>query len=208
MGEKFPVTSVTAVTDPPVQPCEAVCAAFTDWAGEVPATGEIGHVEPLWARVPEAAGFGKKDGAAGTGKRPSLDGASIASGYTPCRTRRGAAPAPPAPEGRERSDMQRKKTAIITARMTPEDKQKIEQRAANAGMTVTDYLTTCALGKKIVRVDGLDKILAELKAQGRNLNQLTVLANMERLTVVRGEDLADGYAALCDQLHRLTREIQ
>ena len=44
------------------------------------------------------------------------------------------------------SDMQRKKTAIITARMTPEDKQKIEQRAANAGMTVTDYLTTCAWG--------------------------------------------------------------
>ncbi|WP_423782539.1 plasmid mobilization protein, partial [Faecalibaculum rodentium] len=56
--------------------------------------------------------------------------------------------------------MQKKKTAIITARMTPENKQKIEQRAANARMTVTDYLTTCALGKKIVRVDGLDKILA------------------------------------------------
>ena len=44
--------------------------------------------------------------------------------------------------------MQKKKTAIITARMTPEDKQKIEQRAIDAGMTVTDYLTTCALGKK------------------------------------------------------------
>ena len=95
--------------------------------------------------------------------------------------------------------MQRKKTAIITARMTPEDKQKIEQRAANAGMTVTDYLTTCALGKKIVRVDGLNKILAELKAQGRNLNQLTV---------VRGDDLADGYAALCEQVHRLAREVR
>ena len=104
--------------------------------------------------------------------------------------------------------MQKKKTAIITARMTPEDKQKIEQRAANAGMTVTDYLTTCALGKKIVRVDGLDKILTELKAQGRNLNQLTVLANMERLTVMRGDDLADGYAALCEQVHRLAREVR
>ncbi len=68
--------------------------------------------------------------------------------------------------------MQKKKTAIITARMTPEDKRKIEQRAIDAGMTVTDFLTTCALGKKIVRVDGLDTILAELKAQGRNLNQL------------------------------------
>lgn len=104
--------------------------------------------------------------------------------------------------------MQRKKTAIITARMTPDDKQKIENRAADAGMTVTDYLTTCALEKKIVRVEGMEKILAELKAQGRNLNQLTVLANMGRLTVVRGDDLADGYAALCEQVHRLAREVR
>ena len=87
-------------------------------------------------------------------------------------------------------------------------KQKIEQRAANAGMTVTDYLTTCALGKKIVRVDGLDKILAELKAQGRNLNQLTALANMERLTVVRGDNLADGYAALCEKVYRLAQGVR
>jgi len=54
----------------------------------------------------------------------------------------------------------------------------------------------------------LDAILTELKAQGRNLNQLTVLANMERLTVVRGDDLADSYAAICEQIHRLAREVQ
>ena len=104
--------------------------------------------------------------------------------------------------------MQKKKTAIITARMTPENKQKIEHRAADAGMTVTDYLTTCALGKRIVRVDGLDTILAELKAQGRNLNQLTVLANMGRVTVVRGDELASGYAYLCDEIYRLAQEVQ
>ena len=45
-------------------------------------------------------------------------------------------------------------------------------------VTVTDYLTTCALGKEIVRIEGLDDLLSELKAQGRNLNQLTTLANM------------------------------
>jgi len=92
--------------------------------------------------------------------------------------------------------------------MTPENKQKIEQRAVSAGMTVTDYLTTCALGKKIVRVDGLDIILKELKAQGRNLNQLTVLANMGRVTIIRGDDLADNYAYLCDEVYRLAEEIQ
>ena len=48
--------------------------------------------------------------------------------------------------------MKEKKTAIITAKMTPANKDAIRRRAKAAGMTVTDYLTTCALGKKIVRV--------------------------------------------------------
>ena len=94
--------------------------------------------------------------------------------------------------------MQKKKTAIITARMTPADKKAITQCAKAVGMTVTDYLTTCALGKEIVRVDGLDDLLSELKTQGRNLNRLTTLANMGRLSVLRGDDLIREYTRLCD----------
>ena len=71
-------------------------------------------------------------------------------------------------------------------------------------MTMTDYIVQCALGKEIIRVDGLDEILSELKAQGRNLNQLTTLANMGRLTVLRSDELIDSYAALCEQVSRLT----
>ena len=47
----------------------------------------------------------------------------------------------------------------------------------------------------------------ELKAQGRNLNQLTTLGNMGKLTVLRSDDLADGYAAICEQLRRILREV-
>ena len=104
--------------------------------------------------------------------------------------------------------MQKKKTEIITARMTPVDKKAIRQRAKSAGMTVTDYLTTCALGREIVRVDGLDDLLSELKAQGRNLNQLTTLANMGRITVLRGDDLISEYARLCDTVNTLIREVR
>ena len=104
--------------------------------------------------------------------------------------------------------MQKKKTEIITARMTPADKKAIQQRAKAAGMTLTDYLTTCALGKKIIRVDGLEEALSELKAQGRNLNQLTTLANMGRLTVLRGDNLIDGYAKLCEQVSQLTKAVR
>lgn len=84
----------------------------------------------------------------------------------------------------------------------------IQHQAKQAGMTVTDYIITCALGKEIVRVDGLDEILAEVKAQGRNLNQLTTLANMGRIQILRSDELIDGYADLCQKLLRISREVQ
>ncbi len=104
--------------------------------------------------------------------------------------------------------MQKKKTEIITARMTPADKKNIQRRARSAGMTVTDYLTACALGKEIIRVEGLDDLLSELKAQGRNLNQLTTLANMGRISVLRGDELVQEYTRLCDTLGTLAREVR
>ncbi len=103
--------------------------------------------------------------------------------------------------------MQKKKTAIITARMMPKVKEQLQQRAQDADVTLTDYLCICGLGQEIVRVDGLDKVLSELKAQGRNLNQLTTLANMGRLTVLRSDDLINSYTALCEQVSRLTKVI-
>ena len=138
---------------------------------------------------------------------PPSGGASIAPGYTPGAFA-GAKPRHPLPlKGRgakEGADMQKKKTAIVTARMTPEVKQRLQERARDAGMTLTQYLIICGLGQEIVRVEGLDAVLSELKAQGRNLNQLTTLANMGRLTVLRSDELLDKYASLCEQVSRLT----
>ena len=100
--------------------------------------------------------------------------------------------------------MRKKKTAIVTARMTPEIKQRLQERAQDAHMTLTNYLIICGLGQEIVQAEGLDSVLAELKAQGRNLNQLTTLVNMGRLTVLRSDELINSYAALCEQVSRLT----
>ena len=101
--------------------------------------------------------------------------------------------------------MQKKKTAIITARMTPQAKAEIQHRAKQAGMTVTDYLVTCALDKEIIQVNGLDEILSELKAQGRNLNQLTTLANMGRIQFLRSDELIDRYADLYQRMTGIAR---
>ena len=104
--------------------------------------------------------------------------------------------------------MQREeKTEIITLRVTPQVKERIRAKAREVNLTVTDYLCLCGLGKKIVQVDGLDQVLSELKAQGRNLNQLTTLANMGKITVVYGDRLAEGYAQVSEQLYQLLREV-
>ena len=104
--------------------------------------------------------------------------------------------------------MQReKKTEIITLRVTPQTKDRIRAKARELNLTVTDYLCLCGQGKKIVRVDGLDQVLSELKAQGRNLNQLTTLANMGKVTIVYGDRLAEGYAQISEQLRQLMREV-
>lgn len=103
--------------------------------------------------------------------------------------------------------MQRiKKSEIITLRVTPRTKETIRERAKAAGLTVTDYLCYSGLAKEIVRVEGLEQVLSELKAQGRNLNQLTTLANMGQVTVVKGDTLAENYGKIYEQLQELLQE--
>lgn len=102
---------------------------------------------------------------------------------------------------------EKRKTELITLRVTPHTKQVLKDLAADAHMTLTNYLCICGLGKEIVQVDGLDEVLSELKTQGRNLNQLTTLANMGRVTLVRGDDLINGYAALCEQVRQLAEGV-
>lgn len=103
---------------------------------------------------------------------------------------------------KERKDLKRK-TAILTARLTPAEKAAIERKAKQAHMTVTDYIVKCALGKNVLPIQGLDDILSELKAQGRNLNQLTKLANMGRITVVNPENLEKAYTSLYELMEQI-----
>ena len=102
--------------------------------------------------------------------------------------------------------MRIKKSEIITLRVTPRTKETIRERAKAAGLTVTDYLCYSGLAKEIVRVEGLEQVLSELKAQGRNLNQLTTLANMGRVTVLKGDALAENYGKIYEQLRELLQE--
>ena len=77
-----------------------------------------------------------------------------------------------------------KKEYRITVRLSPEELNSIEAKAETAHMALSTYIRACALRHKVVVVEGVKECNSELKAIGRNLNQLTVLAHEGRIQLV------------------------
>lgn len=74
------------------------------------------------------------------------------------------------------------KSKMFAMRMSQKDYDEIKTKAEKARMDMTGYVTTCALNKKIVVIENLSEVLSELKGIGINLNQLTTLCNMGKIT--------------------------
>ena len=92
------------------------------------------------------------------------------------------------------------KNRKLSIRISEADLKTIHHMAEKANMTLTDYVTACCLGKEIVVIDGLDEVIRQQKGIGRNLNQLTTLANIGKLKVVYLQQLTDAYAAVSSLL--------
>ena len=80
-----------------------------------------------------------------------------------------------------------KKEYRITVRLSPEELNSIEAKAETAHMALSTYIRACALRHKVVVVEGVKDCNSELKAIGRNLNQLTVLAHEGRIQLINLE---------------------
>lgn len=74
-----------------------------------------------------------------------------------------------------------KKDIKFSTRMASADREAIKELAKRSGMSMSDYVTACCLGKQVVVIDGLKEVLKELKSIGRNLKCIGAL----HLTVFR-----------------------
>ena len=92
------------------------------------------------------------------------------------------------------------KNKKLSIRISEEDLKKIHYKAGQTKLSLTDYVTRCCLGKQITVIEGLDEVVRQQKAIGRNLNQLTTLANMGRINSVYLKDIAQEYAQVSDLL--------
>ena len=77
----------------------------------------------------------------------------------------------------------------INIRLTEKEKKLIESKAQKCNMTITKYIINSCLKDKIIIVDGLDKVDAELRRIGNNINQLTRLSNERIIKTVELKEL-------------------
>ena len=84
----------------------------------------------------------------------------------------------------------------MSIRISKENLALIHKKATKAQLNFTDYVTRACLGKQIVVIDGLEEIIREQKAIGRNLNQITLFANMGRVDAVNLTALTKRYSEL------------
>ncbi len=91
----------------------------------------------------------------------------------------------------------------LSIKLTQENFDEIHRKAEQANKNVTDYVTTACLGKEIVIITDLAEVLKELKAVGRNLNQIAVLAHSGRITAVNLSGVQEEMVTI----NRLLKEI-
>ena len=96
-----------------------------------------------------------------------------------------------------------KKDRQFSIRISEQDLEKIRQKAVQAHMTQSDYVTTCCIGKRIVILDGLKDVLRQQKAIGNNLNQLTVLANLGKVQFANLDSAAQEFSKINTALREL-----
>ena len=95
------------------------------------------------------------------------------------------------------------KNKKMSIRISEGNIDRIHHKAKLANKNFTDYVTDCCLGRQIVVVNGLDEVIKQQKALGRNLNQLTTLANMGKVSVAYLDEAVGAFTAINKSLQEI-----
>lgn len=95
------------------------------------------------------------------------------------------------------------KNTTFSIRISQKNLDTIRRKAKQARMSQSDYVTRCCLGKQVVVVEELKDVLKQQRAIGNNLNQLTALANMGRISTVNLDGVARKLAAISETIREI-----
>ena len=88
------------------------------------------------------------------------------------------------------------KDTTLSIRIASGDLDPIKQKAKQARMSQSDYVTRCCLGRQVVVIEDLKEVAKQLRAIGGNLNQLTMLANMGRVSIANLDGMTQELAGI------------
>lgn len=86
------------------------------------------------------------------------------------------------------------KTERIIFRVTKNELKVIEEKVKKSNLKMSEFARMTILGKKIIVIEGTEKIVRELKplrAISNNLNRLTILCHQGKIEVLNINDLEE-----------------
>ena len=108
------------------------------------------------------------------------------------------------PTEREVKTKTNNKTKMIAMRFRESDYETIKRKVDKADLNFTEFVTRSALNMPVTVVNDLTAVLKELKAIGRNLNQLTTLCNMGKISCPDLSELIAQYSGVYDRLNDIS----
>ena len=99
----------------------------------------------------------------------------------------------------------RKRNLTVTIRATPSEKDAILRKAAQADMTLTDYLVTAALSTEIHVAEDTKPLISELKRIGTNLNQIATKINAGVFRSYNFSEVIDWQRKIYEEVYRIGR---
>ena len=99
----------------------------------------------------------------------------------------------------------RKRNQTLTIRVTAGEKDAIIQKAAKAGMSVTDYIVASSQLTQIHVAQDTRPLIAELKRIGNNLNQISMKINAGAFQSYNFQEVIGMQKAIYEELYRINR---
>ena len=95
---------------------------------------------------------------------------------------------------------------VIAFRVTPAERGQVSAKVKRSGISQQEYLLAAALHHPIYVMEELKPILSELRAWGKNLNQLTALAHQGRVQTVYLQELTAALGRTYEAVSTLTEK--
>ena len=74
-------------------------------------------------------------------------------------------------------------------------------------MSVSEFVRSSAMGREVTVIEGMDELLTELRRQGNNLNQLTIMARQGRIDIVDMKPFMEVYSETWQTLNSLLSRV-